>query len=190
MKKLIAILLTTGGIVAIFLPSPVNAEVFNWFSFKKVVYQPPLTAFVSQNFGVGSWEDISEADKTNLQLIKNTALVAIDTPAPVTPPQKSPVRIVIKSTYILATAYSSTVDQTDDSPFITAWGTRVRDGIIAANFLPFGTIIRIPDIFGEKTFIVEDRMHSRFSDRVDVWFPTRQEALNFGAQRVKIEVVS
>lgn len=101
-------------------------------------------------------------------------------------PQKSQ---PVKTMVIIATAYSSTPDQTDSTPFITAWNTRVRDGIIAANFLPFGTKIRIPEVFGDKTFVVEDRMHKRFYYRIDVWFPERQLAKEFGIKKVKIEVV-
>ncbi|MDP3003980.1 MAG: hypothetical protein Q8N43_00505, partial [Candidatus Azambacteria bacterium] len=40
-----------------------------------------------------------------------------------------------KTMKVVLTAYSSTPDQTDDTPFITASNTRVRDGIVAANFL-------------------------------------------------------
>ena len=36
---------------------------------------------------------------------------------------------------VTITAYSSTPDQTDSTPFITAYNTFVRDGIVAANFL-------------------------------------------------------
>lgn len=38
-------------------------------------------------------------------------------------------------------AYSSTNGQTDGTPYLTAIGTPVRDGIIAANFLPIGTVM-------------------------------------------------
>ena len=44
--------------------------------------------------------------------------------------------------YVTVTSYSSTPDQTDDSPFVTANGTWVHDGTLAANFLPFGTLSR------------------------------------------------
>jgi len=88
----------------------------------------------------------------------------------------------------LMTAYSSTVDQCDDSPFITANGTYVRDGIIAANSLPFGTKIKFPELYGDKVFTVEDRMHERFSDRFDIWMETREEAVQFGAKYVTIEI--
>lgn len=90
---------------------------------------------------------------------------------------------------LLATAYSSTPDQTDNSPFITAWNTRVRDGIVAANFLPFGTKIKIPDIYGDKIFIVEDRMNKRYWHKIDIWFPDRQSAIEFGLKTVKIQIL-
>ncbi|MEA2098223.1 MAG: hypothetical protein U9P70_04085 [Patescibacteria group bacterium] len=88
---------------------------------------------------------------------------------------------------VLVTAYSSTVDQCDSTPFITANGTHVHDGTIAANFLKFGTRVKFPSLYGDKIFIVEDRMKSNY--KVDIWFPTRQEAKNFGAKRVEIEIL-
>jgi len=90
--------------------------------------------------------------------------------------------------YITVTAYSSTPDQTDSTPFITASGTYVHDGIVAANFLPFGTKIKLPELFGDKVFSVEDRMNSKYYYRVDVWMLTREAAKQFGAQYVKVEV--
>lgn len=93
-----------------------------------------------------------------------------------------------KTIKVLMTAYSSTPDQTDDSPFITANGSHVRDGIIAANFLPFGTKVKFPELYGDKVFSVEDRMHKRFSNRMDIWMETRQEAINFGVKYVTVEI--
>ena len=87
------------------------------------------------------------------------------------------------------TAYASLPEQTDDTPFITATGNYVRDGVVAANFLPFGTKIRMPELFGEKIFVVEDRMHSRFQNSVDIWFADNKEAKNFGKQWSKIEIL-
>jgi 3D (Asp-Asp-Asp) domain-containing protein len=88
---------------------------------------------------------------------------------------------------VLATAYSSTVDQCDSTPFITASGTHVHDGTIAANFLKFGTKVKFPSLYGDKIFIVEDRMKSNY--KVDLWFPTRQEAKNFGAKWIEMEIL-
>jgi len=88
----------------------------------------------------------------------------------------------------MVTAYSSTPDQTDSTPFITANGTRVHDGIVAANWLKFNTRIRIPELYGDKVFIVTDRMNARFSNRMDIWMETRQEAQTFGLRRLTIEI--
>jgi len=93
-----------------------------------------------------------------------------------------------KVIYITVTAYSSTLDQCDSTPFITASGKFVRDGIIASNFLPFGTKVRFPEHFGNKIFAVEDRMHPRYSNRVDIWMPTREQAKKFGIKRLKMEI--
>lgn len=98
---------------------------------------------------------------------------------------------VNKEIWTTITAYSSTKDQTDDTPFITALGTHVRDGVIAANFLPFGTVLKIPELYGDKAFVVEDRMNSRYGHgRIDIWFPERSIAKEFGVKRVKIEIIS
>jgi len=87
---------------------------------------------------------------------------------------------------VWVTAYTSTPEETDDTPFITANNTEVRDGIIAANFLPFGSRIQIPEAFGDKIFTVTDRMHSRKRNFVDVWMPERDQALAFGIRHVEI----
>ncbi len=91
---------------------------------------------------------------------------------------------------IVVTAYSSTPDQTDNTPFITASGTLVKDGVVASNFLAFGTKIRFPQLYGDKIFIVEDRMHERFTnDRIDIWFPNRQAAQDFGIKTTLVEIL-
>lgn len=88
------------------------------------------------------------------------------------------------------TAYTSTPGQTDDSPFIAATGKRVHDGMIAANNLPFGTQIKIPALYGNKIFVVEDRMNKRYGlGRMDIWLDTtRAEAMKFGVKRVEVEI--
>jgi 3D (Asp-Asp-Asp) domain-containing protein len=96
---------------------------------------------------------------------------------------------VAKKQWVTVTAYSSTVDQTDSSPFYTASGTHVHNGTIASNFLKFGTKVRFPSVYPDRIFIVEDRMNVRFNSRVDIWFPTRQEAKSFGAKHLEIEIL-
>lgn len=95
-----------------------------------------------------------------------------------------------KEFIVTVTGYSSSYDETDDTPYITASGDFVRDGIVATNFLPFGSKIKIPALFGDKVFVVKDRMNERYFYRVDVWFPSKEDALNFGIHyNVKIEVL-
>jgi len=104
-------------------------------------------------------------------------------PAISAPVSKTSVRTVI------VTAYSSTPDQTDDSPFITANGAYVRDGIVAANFLPFGTKVKFPEYSGDKIYTVEDRMAKKNSRKIDIWMSSRSEAINFGVKNLAYEVV-
>lgn len=101
--------------------------------------------------------------------------------------QNPEVKKVIK---VVATGYSSSPEETDDNPLITASGSCVREGIIASNLLPFGTEVRIPELYGEKIFVVEDRMHWRKSYyQIDIWFPSKNEAKEFGAKKTYIEIL-
>ncbi len=102
---------------------------------------------------------------------------------------KTPLEEGVKRIAAKVTAYSSTPDQTDDTPFTTASGAHVADGIVAANFLPLHTHIKIPELFGEKVFVVEDRMAKRFQDRVDIWMPDRSSARKFGLHKAEIVVL-
>lgn len=96
---------------------------------------------------------------------------------------------VVRTIPVVVTAYSSTPEQTDDTPFITASGTKVREGIVAANFVPMGTKIKLPDLYGDKIFVVEDRMHPRKHYMVDIWFASYTEAKAFGAKLTYVEVL-
>ena len=87
------------------------------------------------------------------------------------------------------TAYSSTPDQTDSTPFITASNTIVRDGVVASNFLAFGTKVQIPSLFGDKVFTVEDRMARKHNDKIDIWFPERYLAKNFGIKEADVIIL-
>jgi len=97
------------------------------------------------------------------------------------------------SKHIVITAYNSEPGQTDDSPCITANNFNVCEhGVedtIAANFLAFGTKVKIPELFGDRVFVVRDRMNKRFSDRVDIWMLEKPDAIKFGAKLAKIEIL-
>lgn len=91
----------------------------------------------------------------------------------------------------IITGYSSSHDETDSDPWITAYNTIARDGIAASNAIAYGTKIRIPKIFGDKIFIIEDKMNSRFDgNNIDIWFPSKEKAKEFGIYRdVLVEIL-
>lgn len=92
--------------------------------------------------------------------------------------------------YMRITAYTSLPDETDDTPFTTAMGTEVHDGVVATNMLPFGTKIQIPALFGDKIFTVEDRMNRRMKNVMDIWMPSKAKALRFGANYADVIIIN
>jgi len=126
---------------------------------------------------------INAIERGDLAISAGNALLPVSNPS-------NPDPKVVWELAVIATAYSSTIWQTDDTPLITAAGTQVRDGIIANNYLPFGTKVRIPELYGDKVFIVEDRMSWKKGNyQIDIWFPSYWEAKEFGAKRTFIEVL-
>jgi 3D (Asp-Asp-Asp) domain-containing protein len=84
---------------------------------------------------------------------------------------------------VIATAYTSSRKECDDTPFITASGKRVFWGVIAADpKFPFGTKIYIP--FFKKTFIVLDRGGAIKGNRIDIWMANRKDAIKFGKRKL------
>lgn len=121
-------------------------------------------------------------EPVNLQIVGGTTLLPHIAP---------PALVVIRKVKVITTAYSSTVDQTDDTPFITASNKKVRNGIVANNLLAFGTNVRFPELFGDRVFQVEDRMSSQKGNyHFDIWFADTDDAKEFGAQMTVMEILS
>lgn len=100
------------------------------------------------------------------------------------------VKKVTKTIKVVVTAYSSTPEETDDTPFITASGKHVAENIIANNMLPFGTQVKIPQLYGDKVFIVGDRMNkSKSNYHIDLWMPSKTLAKNFGVKMAEIQIL-
>lgn len=98
-----------------------------------------------------------------------------------------PAKKVVK---LSVTAYSSSRDECDSDPLTTASGEKVRDGIIAYNYLPFGTKVRFPEKFGNKVFTVEDRMAAYKGKYIaDIWMPSKAEARQWGVKVIKMEIL-
>lgn len=112
---------------------------------------------------------------------------------------------------VRATGYNSMASQTDHTPHITATGERTRFGVIAVSrdllggSLPYGSLVRLTDLGnyytgrgygrfqslldGQGLFIVEDTMHQRKRDQVDIWFGDYASAVNWGVRKVRVELV-
>lgn len=91
---------------------------------------------------------------------------------------------------VIATAYTPRPEETDSTPWLTAAGTKTREGIIAANWLPFGTKVKIDG----KVYTVEDRMNKRytaaFPQHIDIVFLSYEKAKKFGRQKIEIEILT
>ena len=114
--------------------------------------------------------------------------------------------------WVVATAYSSDPAQTDASPCTPAMNFDLctyneENGIentIATNFLALGTQVKFPELYGDKIFVVRDRMNARYNgtNRIDFWIgsvhPTsrdiiaeaKNKARGFGVKQVKMEIYS
>ncbi|MFH1769900.1 MAG: hypothetical protein ABH833_04570 [Parcubacteria group bacterium] len=120
-------------------------------------------------------------------IIGDTSLASVF--SPITDVVTNSRKNVVREIYVPATAYNSVPWQTDNTPFISANGTRVYWGMAAANFLPFGTEVKIPDLYGDKIFTVHDRMNKRYDYRIDLWFDKISDAKEFGVRTVRVEVL-
>jgi 3D (Asp-Asp-Asp) domain-containing protein len=186
LKNLFVLQLIAVIILGTFIPAhSANASVLSWIGIKKEDTQKVATSF-DKIYNQIKDSNVEDDEKEKTIITNETSVAQISNPIASTNGPK-----ITKKTYVFElSAYSSTPDQTDDSPFITAKGTYVRDGIVATNFLPFGTRVKIPGIYGDKIFIVEDRMNKRYTTNMDIWFADRESALKFGRKKAVVEVVS
>jgi 3D (Asp-Asp-Asp) domain-containing protein len=112
---------------------------------------------------------------------------------------------------VRATGYNSLAAQTDSTPFITATGATTGVGIIAvsrdllAEDIPYGSLVRLRDLGtyysgrglgkhqdfldAQDLFIVEDTLHQRKENQIDVWFPQLSQARDWGVRQVELELV-
>jgi 3D (Asp-Asp-Asp) domain-containing protein len=91
---------------------------------------------------------------------------------------------------VTLTAYNSLPYQTDSTPHITASSTRTRPGVVAVSrdllrVFPYGTRARIlSHTCGTRPpnshLIVEDTMHRRKQNQVDIWMPSYSQAIQWG----------
>lgn len=83
------------------------------------------------------------------------------------------------------TAYTSSEDETDSTPFENASGTRPARGSVACpRALAFGTQVVIEG----KTYTCDDRMHGKYADRYDIWVESKAEAFEWGRRTLAIVI--
>jgi 3D (Asp-Asp-Asp) domain-containing protein len=92
--------------------------------------------------------------------------------------------VTIKVIEAVITAYTSLPELTDSTPFITASVATTREGIIACpRKYRFGARFVIEG----KVYDCQDRMNIRYEGRekehFDIWFPSYEEAKNYGVHR-------
>lgn len=98
----------------------------------------------------------------------------------------------VQTLKLIVTAYSSTPEETDSTPCIAASGYDLcrhdLENVVACNFLPIGTKIKIPELDPYQVYTVVDRMHERFNSRLDLWKKSHQEAKVFGIKYLTVEI--
>lgn len=165
-------------------------------NFTKIIKAKVLSlAVLAAVFFSFSMPQVVEAQKGENELISAIKDIFAQSENPTFPVAED--RKPAKTIWVTVTAYSSTVDQCDDTPCVTANGfdlcqnyeeTAAAD-TIAANFMKFGAQVRLPEVSGNKILVVRDRMNARYGyGRIDVWMPTREMAKEFGVKRVKMEI--
>jgi 3D (Asp-Asp-Asp) domain-containing protein len=92
------------------------------------------------------------------------------------------------------TAYNSLEGQTDSTPCIAARGYNLceanEENVVAANFLPIGAKVKIPELFGDREFTVVDRMNARYHYKMDFWMRNYEDAVKFGSKYARVDVYS
>lgn len=150
------------------------------------------------------------SDTVTLQVTPEATILATPRTTSATPdPVQGP--IANPTFTVRATGYNSMAAQTDASPHVTATGTRTRFGVLAVSRdllgddLPYGSLVRLRDLGsyydgrgagryqslldGHGLFVVEDTMHARKRQQVDVWFGDYASAVNWGVRQLEVEVV-
>lgn len=105
-------------------------------------------------------------------------------------PQVGGVEVVNHKTVVATiTAYTSSVNETDDTPFETASGAQTGEGVIACPpKYDFGTQVLIEG----RQYTCKDRMNRRYhnQERFDIWVETKDEAFDWGVRELEIKVLT
>lgn len=98
-----------------------------------------------------------------------------------------------KTITVSASAYNSLKVQGEGNPKITAWGDTLRPGVqsiavsrdLIKQGLTYKTPVKIEGFDG--IFIVNDKMHSRWKNKIDIYMGIdKEKAMNWGRRKVEI----
>ncbi|MEG9326729.1 3D (Asp-Asp-Asp) domain-containing protein [Salinimicrobium catena] len=99
----------------------------------------------------------------------------------------------VKTMTVTASAYNSLKVQGSGNPKITAWGDTLTPGVksiavsrdLIKQGLTYKTPVKIEGL--EGIFIVNDKMHSRWKNKIDIYMGIdREKAMNWGRKKVEI----
>ena len=94
---------------------------------------------------------------------------------------------------VTATAYTSTVCQTDRTPYLAAWNNRLKPNVksiaVSRDLLDLGltngTKVRIDGY--KHTYTVLDKMNKRWKNKIDIYMGCdRKRAMRWGKRKVTI----
>lgn len=97
------------------------------------------------------------------------------------------------SLVVMSTAYTTATAETQSvAPGVTAWGEHLTPGMKAiavsrdliAKGLTHNVKVHIEGLNG--TYVVLDKMSKRWTNKIDIFIPSRQKAREWGKRKVKI----
>lgn len=101
---------------------------------------------------------------------------------------------VWKTLSVRSTAYNSLAYQTSSQPTIAAWGDSLAPGdkyiAVSKDLLQLGlkrdTEVKLEGFSG--TFLVKDKMHSKWRNRIDIYMGTDvKKAIEYGVKKINIQ---
>lgn len=93
--------------------------------------------------------------------------------------------VITLFTTVEAKTYTANVSAYTWSGNRMANGEYPHVGAAAADDLPLGTKIKI----NGKVYVVKDRFGGGYTNRLDIYMNSHQEAINFGRQYLEVEVI-
>ena len=119
--------------------------------------------------------------RETIAISDNTPVEKIDAVSEAVSPQ-APRKIVAN-----CSAYTASADECGgDSSGITASGKLAVEGrTIAMDDVPLGTVVRI----NGREYTVEDRFGGGYTNRIDIYFQNKDDALRFGRQYLEVEIL-